>query len=626
MDLLCLFAFPLVLIGCTKKNPEDDPDTPTKEHVCHDICLRCDKCADPDCTDPKCATKCTCEETGGIAKLSVPTKNNTYLILDDGNYGGNYNKEEYGEGAPCNGEYDNNDSIYYSMHDYYNMKCTSTRTLIPHFQGYQQQMEKTDGLACAVAILNYEGKDVASEYSEYQLMQKYNSVNTANCAKDGIESSGLVNLFNELGYDAEELANIDAPQSYEDFSSWLELNLLENKYVILRYQDGINYQYHIVIGIDTMGEGVADDVLIFADPFDASDHFQDGYSVYHQKRMYHWWLGRNDNGSDFATKEAVIVQSKVGFKFVKDVVDPVYAGELIAPECHLLLNKDGTIGGYYGDGRYSNNSLTPKAGYLPTPENLGHLDYTYYPFPDYFNMEDEGSLLICTGFRAFKQTMASSCGICSTMATLDWYGEINWGSIGDYINRHDFYGYDPITNPDFGGVDDDDNGRKQEAIVMIYMRGDTNFSDSKGNPINSFKADGYTSKFYSYGGVGASKLKKVSEVLGYKPEYGSYGGATKNFKTFDAFKTWAVGHLQKHEPMQVSWNPTGGHWEVLMGYYDMGTDYLYDDVVILADSSDGVDHYTDGYNTLPAHVFYGTWYNGSGSTNQQRVCFGRKFK
>jgi len=49
----------------------------------------------------------------------------------------------------------------------------------------------------------------------------------------------------------------------------------------------------------------------------------------------------------------------------------------------------------------------------------------------------------------------------------------------------------------------------------------------------------------------------------------------------------------------------------------MGTDYTFDDVVILSDSHDVFDHLQDGYNIVPAHTFFNEWYNGSKSYNQQ---------
>ena len=45
-----------------------------------------------------------------------------------------------------------------------------------------------------------------------------------------------------------------------------------------------------VIGIDTCGtEDPYDDVLIFADPYDVTDHFQDGYYIFSLGRFFGMW-------------------------------------------------------------------------------------------------------------------------------------------------------------------------------------------------------------------------------------------------------------------------------------------------------------------------------------------------
>ena len=93
------------------------------------------------------------------------------------------------------------------------------------------------------------------------------------------------------------------------------------------------------------------------------------------------------------------------------------------------------------------------------------------------------------------------------------------------------------------------------------------------------------------------------------------------FYTYDMFTEWVVGNLSKGTPMPVSWRPHGGHWEVIIGYDDMGTDFPYDDVLVLADSADSWDHYQDGYNTLVASQFYHQWFNGSFTYNQQLAVF-----
>ena len=47
-----------------------------------------------------------------------------------------------------------------------------------------------------------------------------------------------------------------------------------------------------------------------------------------------------------------------------------------------------------------------------------------------------------------------------------------------------------------------------------------------------------------------------------------------------------------------------GHFLVVIGYDDMGTEYIYDDVIITADPCDYWDGYQDGYNVFSAYKFF----------------------
>ena len=52
-------------------------------------------------------------------------------------------------------------------------------------------------------------------------------------------------------------------------------------------------------------------------------------------------------------------------------------------------------------------------------------------------------------------------------------------------------------------------------------------------------------------------------------------------------------------PILIGWNEFGGHWQVVIGYDDLGTDETQDDVLILADPYDTTDHNQDGYYLEP---------------------------
>ena len=59
-----------------------------------------------------------------------------------------------------------------------------------------------------------------------------------------------------------------------------------------------------------------------------------------------------------------------------------------------------------------------------------------------------------------------------------------------------------------------------------------------------------------------------------------------------------IPYLLDHDiPVMIGWDEWGGHWQVIIGYDDMGTpDRTQDDVIILADCYEDTDHDQDGYD------------------------------
>lgn len=72
-----------------------------------------------------------------------------------------------------------------------------------------------------------------------------------------------------------------------------------------------------------------------------------------------------------------------------------------------------------------------------------------------------------------------------------------------------------------------------------------------------------------------------------------------------------LNNLINDRPIVNVVSPSGGHFITIIGYDDMGTDYIYDDVLVIADSSDYWDGYQDGYNMYSATQYYNQFANGS---------------
>lgn len=173
-------------------------------------------------------------------------------------------------------------SRYYVFNDFYNMESDETLHILTHFETYQQTTEYTCGAACALMVLN---RFDAVGYHEHLIGKLVESHPTR-----GTTVENLADFFDLIGwnveYHAEPRESFDSPKAFEE-------------YVIDRIDRGIPIMidwvdwaghWQVLVGIDTCGTDTPyDDVLIFADPYDVTDHFQDGYYIFSLGRFFGMW-------------------------------------------------------------------------------------------------------------------------------------------------------------------------------------------------------------------------------------------------------------------------------------------------------------------------------------------------
>jgi len=129
-------------------------------------------------------------------------------------------------------------------------------------------------------ILEYYGK--TENHHEHSLLQMRPqgakpSPTTLNDAIAIFEKVGGFELVTTLDY---------GDQVVEEFTlSTIQDYLNEGIPIMICWNDWGGH-WQVIIGYDTMGtESVSDDVLIVADPYDTTDHNQDGYGVYGAERF-----------------------------------------------------------------------------------------------------------------------------------------------------------------------------------------------------------------------------------------------------------------------------------------------------------------------------------------------------
>ena len=176
-------------------------------------------------------------------------------------------------------------SIYFPHIDFSNMTSTDDRIILTNYPTYQQTTGYSCGPACALTVLYYYGN---RDFDEATLIQRMDTKPHV-----GTSLRNMIKFFKDIGWDVQSSFNTPPIEDVEAFQKFVMRKLIQGKPIIV---DNIEWGGHwrVIIGIDTMGtDNLYDDVLIFADPFDTSDHNQDGYTVGSLDRFFSMWFAHD---------------------------------------------------------------------------------------------------------------------------------------------------------------------------------------------------------------------------------------------------------------------------------------------------------------------------------------------
>ena len=180
------------------------------------------------------------------------------------------------------GKTDHPQSRYYKFNDYYNMESDETLHILTHFKTYQQTTEFTCGAACCLMALNWFGKENYHEMLVAELIESLPGT--------GSTVENIVNFFDLIGWNvdfhADTAPRFETIEEFEDYA----IGLLDRQIPIL--VDWVDWAGHwqVIIGIDSCGtDDPYDDVIILADPYDVTNHFQDGHYTFPLARFFYMW-------------------------------------------------------------------------------------------------------------------------------------------------------------------------------------------------------------------------------------------------------------------------------------------------------------------------------------------------
>jgi len=175
-----------------------------------------------------------------------------------------------------------------------------------------------------------------------------------------------------------------------------------------------------------------------------------------------------------------------------------------------------------------------------------HPGSPYFRHPDFYNMKSDETLTILSNFRTQQQTSEWSCGVTVALMVLDWYDKL-----GDY-----------------------------NEMSLAEFRAPSEYSARLPGGL----APSATS---------LNQMIDIFESVGGFDIYTTFDCADNAEEVFTL--EFIRENLEAGNPVIIGWNDWGGHWQAIIGYDTMGTDYEGDDVIIVADPYDTTDHNQDGY-------------------------------
>lgn len=467
------------------------------------------------------------------------------ILNADGSYGGSLDETKYGAGAPLNGQYDVADSDYYMVNnDYFNMTSHNERVIYPQFSTYQQTMADTSGIACLLMVLNYMGQDVVSKYNEKALLDMYEQVNNTTVYGNGTTEEGLMELVSSLGlgYTATNTdKRFNAYKNESNMKDFFTEVLKEGKFVLVRYMSPVGYSWKLLIGYDLIGKE-GDGNIKETPETNWSDTVNDDVLIFAEPN------DMADHRQDgYATERATDFYFWWQDSEINGKVHDTYSFIVID------TNFDYTV-----DYQSLDNEITQELYPIQLPEKPSglatpHRGAQYYTVNDFYNMGSEGSRLLLSGYTVLQQTMQSTCGICAVGSVLKYYG------------REESY----------------------LELETVYMLQYERINNVKVNPKGS-----HVERHYA-----------ALTDWGYEAQW---GGTTRSladpdYLTYEEYFQFFKSNIEAGRPVVISSLLGSNHFYTIIGVDDMGTEHIYDDVIICADSADGWDGYRDGYDTFSAY-------------------------
>jgi hypothetical protein len=184
---------------------------------------------------------------------------------------------------------DHKDSPYFNRVDFYNAKPSDTLTILEKFKTHQQTSEWSCGVTSALMVLEWYGKLEShheNTLSEFRSSRQGSNGPTGGTTPGATNLRQMIDIFDGVG-GFNVYSTFDCVDNVHDVFTFdfIKETLQAGNPILIGWNDWGGH-WQAIIGYDTMGTDVEnDDVIIVADPYDTTDHNQDGYGVYGAERF-----------------------------------------------------------------------------------------------------------------------------------------------------------------------------------------------------------------------------------------------------------------------------------------------------------------------------------------------------
>ena len=472
-------------------------------------------------------------------------------------------------------------STYWSDNDYYNATSSDTLTMLTGYKTYLQ----TTGYTCGPA-------SVATALEWYGVRDGLNDMDLAALrGSEGADSFARGTHIDEMENIFDNLTKLGITGEWETISSydedcegllmdpeWVQEQLAAGHPIMVGWNSyGAHYQ--TIIGYDNMGTEVTnDDVLIIMDPYDTTDHNNNGYDLESYERLAYGLFNTDGKvtGTQFITAypaEGWDYEPTMGTGFADD-----YSNVGTFTDANKLSygTTAEALAENYPDTEYiGENGLAGPASDLFA--RTGDYNYSpYYKFFDFYNMESNDTLKILTNFKTLQQSTEWTCGTTSATMVMNWF--------------------------------DMAEGENDISLATQRQDGETGATVLSGmEEVFQYMNDTYDQDWIWFTNQDLDDPHGEESYIG---DYCLQAGTTEDWYGLIPYL------LENGIPMMIGWDEWGGHWQVIVGYDDMGTpEATQDDVLILADPYDTTDHNQDGYVIESFERLVYGWYSNYDEDN-----------